>query len=159
MQVYRSDLHVNVASTEHQLGIVARTKEDWAAANTHLLNALRIRRSMYRTQDHPEVSASLHELGKLAKLQGRCHDARRYLEEEQSVLVRLLEGRDGGGAGSQESLLLQARITGMCYLRTIARELGDRDAMLAHSATIKQLKSRLQQVGAGDHGHDDGDTC
>jgi hypothetical protein len=92
------------------------------------------------------VSASLHELGKLAKLQGRCDDARRYLEEEQGVLVRLLEGR-GGAAGSQEGLLLQGRITGMCYLRTIARELGDRDAMLAHSASIKQLKSRLQQVG------------
>lgn len=156
--VYRSDLHVNVASTEHQLGIVARTKEDWAAASKHFLNALRIRRAMYHTQgDHPEVSATLHELGKLSKLQGRSDDARRYLDEEQGILSRLLQGRDGQGLGArgagQEWLLLQGRITGMCYLRSLARELGDRDAAAAHSATIKQLKSRLQVLRRLLHTH------
>lgn len=53
---YDSDLHVNVAATLHQLGIVASTKGELGAARSRLEDALRIRRSLYRNQAaHHEV--------------------------------------------------------------------------------------------------------
>ena len=78
----------------HELGSLLQAQGDLPGARAKLERALEIKATVFGTEEHPNVAASLHALARVLQAQGDLPGARAKLERVLEIKARVYGSRD-----------------------------------------------------------------
>ena len=134
-ETYRKDCHVNIASVHHALGMLGATRKLYDTAAKHLLDALRIRTTIYGSQaNHMDLATTLFELGKNCRMQGKFEEAAQYLHRYWDMLNSMLKANKGS------SRIGNDLVTATRMLRAVAKSMNDKPAVKLWSDALQDFK-------------------
>lgn len=114
---------------------------------------LRIRRVIYGSAAHVDIATALKELGKAARGAGSLSEAMLFFKEQRHVLCSLAEDH---GLSQRLRSDLEANLQ---WLRTIARDMGDRAKVKALNEEITAAQSEASEALRSNEGGTEPETA